>query len=165
MFERFLLAIDDTSAGDVGISFATALARKHGASVHVFHANEFVFGGRGVTVETNAEATRLVENAVDQLREAGVEATGECVLANVFTLAPRIAEAATRSGADAILFGSHRHRMLTRFLGKGVRERVTRMTSLPVLTAPSPLKISGRRIGPDAEVRRLALVGNQTANG
>ncbi|HEX3459760.1 MAG TPA: universal stress protein [Acidimicrobiales bacterium] len=163
MFERFLLAIDDTSAGDVGISFATALARKHGASVHVFHANEFILGGRGVTAETNAEATRLVENAVDQLRAAGVEATGECVLANVFTLAPRITEAASRSGANAILFGSHRHRWLTRFLGKGVRERVTRMTPLPVLTAPSPLKISGRRHGPDVEVRRLALAGGQTS--
>jgi len=165
MFERFLLAIDETTAGEVGISFATALAHRHGASVHVFHANEFIIGGRGVTAETHAEANRLVENAVDQLRAAGIEANGESVLANCFTLAPRIAEAASRVGADAILFGSHRHRWLTRFFGKGVRERVTRITPLPVLTAPSPLKIRGRRNGPDAEVRRLALVGNQPVSG
>jgi nucleotide-binding universal stress UspA family protein len=164
MFGRFLLAIDDTSAGEVGISFATALARQHGASVHVFHANEFILGGRGVTAETHDEANRLVGNAVDQLRAAGVEATGESALTNVFTLAPRIAEAASESRADAILFGSHRHRWLTRFFGKGVRERVTRITPLPVLTAPSPLKLGGRRNAPDAEVRRLAPVDNQMVN-
>jgi nucleotide-binding universal stress UspA family protein len=165
MFECFLLAIDETSAGEVGISFATALAHRHQASVHVFHANEFVLGGRGVTVETHDEADRLVAKAVEQLRAAGVEATGEVALANVFTLAPRIAEAASRSGADAILFGSQRHRTLTRLFGRGVRERVTRMTPLPVLTAPAPLKLSGRRHRPDAEVRRLALTGDQPVTG
>ncbi len=155
MFEHFLLAIDDTSAAEVGISFATALAHRNQASVHVFHANEFLVGGRGVTVETRAEAGQLVEQAVDQLRAAGVKATGEVGLANVFSLAPRIADAAARAGADAILLGSHRHRTLGRLFGRGVRERVTRMTPLPVLTAPAPLKLSGRRQRPGAEVSRL----------
>ncbi len=155
MFQRFLLAIDETTAGELGVSFATALARQHGASVHVFHANEYIFGGRGVTIETHDEALHLVDAAVGQLRAAGVEATGECTLANCFTLAPRIADAAAHCGADAILFGSHRHRRLTGLFSKGIRERVTRITPLPVLTAPSPLKLAGRR-GPDAEVRRLA---------
>ncbi len=156
MFKRFLLAIDGTAAGELGVSFATALARQHDASVHVFHVNEFIFGGRGVTMETQAEATRLVDSAVDQLRAAGVEASGECALANCFTLAPRIADAATESAGDAILLGSHRHRRLTRLFGRGVRERVIRTTPLPVLTAPSPLKLGGRRRGPEAEVTRLA---------
>lgn len=165
MFERFLLAIDETSAGEVGISFATALAQGHQASVHVFHANEFLIGGRGMTVETRDEANRLVEKAVDQLRAAGVKATGEVALANVFSLAPRIAEAASRAGADAILLGSHRHRILPRLFGRGVRERVTRMTPLPVLTTPAPLKLTGRRHQPDAEMRRLALLDNQMVAG
>jgi nucleotide-binding universal stress UspA family protein len=156
MFKRFLLAIDETAAGEVGVSFATALAREHGASVHVLHANEFLFGGRGVTVETHDEAAGLIDAAVDQLRAAGVEASGECVLANCFTLAPRIADAAVRAAADAILLGSQRHRRFTRLFGRGIRERVIRITPLPVLTAPSPLKLGGRRNGPDAEVRRLA---------
>jgi nucleotide-binding universal stress UspA family protein len=165
MFERFLLAIDETSAGEVGISFATALAHRNQASVHVFHANEFLVGGRGVTVETHAEAERLVEKAVDQLRAAGVKATGEVSLANVFTLAPRIADAASRAGADAILVGSQRHRTLARLFGRGVRERVTRMTPLPVLTAPAPLKLGGRRHRADAEVSRLAFSDSHPVAG
>ncbi|HWD52210.1 MAG TPA: universal stress protein [Acidimicrobiales bacterium] len=165
MFQRFLLAVDDTPASEVGISFATALAQSRQASVHVFHANEFLFGGRGVTLETHDEANHLMERAVDQLRAAGVKATGEVALANVFTLAPRITEAASRSGADAILLGSRRHRTLPRLFGRGVRERVTRMTPLPVLTAPAPLKLSRGRHRPDAEMRRLALADKHPVAG
>jgi nucleotide-binding universal stress UspA family protein len=164
VFERILLAIDDTTSGEVGISFATAMAHKFGASVHVFHANEYVIGGRGVTMETGDEASRLVERSVAQLRADGVEATGELVLANCFTLGPRIAEAAGRTEADAILLGSRRHRKFTRLLGRGIRERVIRSTPLPVLTAPSPLKVTGHRRGAEAEVRRLARIDNPTLN-
>jgi hypothetical protein len=88
-----------------------------------------------------------------------VEASGECSLANCFTLAPRIADAAALTGADVIVMGSHRHRRFVRLFGRGIRERVTRITPLPVLTAPAPLKL-GR--GPEAEVRRLAQSVDRT---
>ena len=156
MFQCLLLALDETASGEIGLSFATALAREHGSSVHIFHANELILGGRGVAVETSEEASRLVNVAVDRLGEAGVEASGEWTLANRFTLPWRIADAAARSGAGAILFGSHRHRRLHRLFGRGIRERVTRITPLPVLTAPPPLRLGGRRRGPMAEARRLA---------
>ncbi len=154
MFQRLLVAIDETAAGEVEVSFATALARRSGATVHVVHANVFLVGGRGTTYETEAEAARIVDRAVAQFRAAGVEATGEALLATCFNLAPRLADAAVDSRADAIVLGSHRHRRLTRLFGRGVRERIMRVTALPVLTAPSPLKL-GRRTAGSAEVRRL----------
>jgi nucleotide-binding universal stress UspA family protein len=156
MFERFLLAIDDSPASQVETSFAIALARQHQASVRVFHVNEYLFGGRGVTVESRAEASRLVSDVVDQLREAGIEASGIWAVATCFNVANRISEEAAQCSANAILLGSHRHRHLGRLFNRGVRERVTRVTSLPVLTAPSPLKLSRRRQGPATEARRLA---------
>jgi nucleotide-binding universal stress UspA family protein len=163
MFERFLLAIDETSAGDVGVSFACALARQHEASVHVVHGNLYLVGGRGVTVETREEATRLLDAAVAQLEAAGVATTGEVFHASVFSVAPRIADAAEGFGADAILLGSHRHRRMTRIFGRGIRERVIRATALPVLTAPSPLKLGrGNRRGPSGEIRRLARISTAT---
>jgi hypothetical protein len=85
-----------------------------------------------------------------------VDASGECALANFVTLAPRIADAAARARADAIVFGSHRHRRFNVLFGRRIRDRVIRITPLPVLTAPSPLRLRGRRHGPEAEVRRLA---------
>ena len=45
MFERILLAIDDSPAGEMATLFAGALARRTGASVHVLHVNERLVGG------------------------------------------------------------------------------------------------------------------------
>ena len=44
--------------------------------------------------------------------------------------------------ADAIVLGSTRNRRLGRLFSGQVRERTTRLTALPVLTAPAPLKVT-----------------------
>ena len=51
MFERILLALDDSPAGEVATAFAGALAQRAGtaASVHVLHVNEGLVGGHGLT--------------------------------------------------------------------------------------------------------------------
>ena len=64
-------------------------------------------------------------------------------LANCFTTANRIVEAAHEWGADVIMVGSTRRRFLRRSLGKGLRERITSLTCLPVLTGPAPLRVAG----------------------
>ena len=58
MFERLLLAIDESSAGEVGVSFAIALARRNSAAVHVLYVNQYVLGGRGHTQLDPGEAAR-----------------------------------------------------------------------------------------------------------
>ena len=155
MFQRLLLAIDETSAGEVGTSYAAALALEHGGVVHVVHANLFLVGGRGHTQETREEAARVVGAAVGQLRMAGIESTGETVLATCFSVGAVIADVAADRGSDVIVLGSHRHRRWTRVFGGGVREAVTRATPLPVLTSPSPLRM-GRWGATSTAVRRLA---------
>ena len=84
---------------------------------------------------------------------AAVDADGVHFLANCFTVADRIAEAAQDWGADVIVFGSNRRRHFARLGGAGLRERVTAATGLPTLTAPAPLKVP-RRI----DTRRLVPV-------
>jgi len=152
MFECLVLAIDESPAGEVGLSFATALARAHRSTVHVVHANVLLIGGRGTTAETREQSTRIVGAAVGQLNEAGVDASGEQFVATYFHVGSRIARVAEHVGADAIVLGSHRRRFFNRLLGRGVRERITRATSLPVLVAPSPLRVGRvdrRRSGGD----------------
>jgi nucleotide-binding universal stress UspA family protein len=143
MFTRLLLAIDDSEGSEVATAFAGALARHHGASVHVFHVNEYLVGGRGVTLRTQAEATDLLTGVVAQLRAAGVTSTGSAVSATYREVAGRIAAVAHRRSVDAIVLGSERHRRLGRLFSPQVRARTTRLTSLPVITAPSPLDVSG----------------------
>jgi nucleotide-binding universal stress UspA family protein len=142
MFTRLLLAIDDSSGSEVATDFVTALARHHGASVHVFHVNEYLVGGRGLTLRTRAEATDLLAGVVAQLRGAGVATTGSAVTATYREVASRIVGEARQQGVDAIILGSERHRRLGRLFSPKVRARTIRLTSLPVITAPSPLEIS-----------------------
>ena len=56
--------------------------------------------------------------------------------------------------ADAIVFGSNRSRHLGRLFSPQVRERTTRLTSLPILTAPAPLRVTaaGMRHAVQAQV-------------
>ena len=58
MFDRILLALDDSPAGDVATVFATALARRTGPTVHVLHVNERLVGGNGLTLRSRAGGNR-----------------------------------------------------------------------------------------------------------
>ena len=141
MFRRILLAIDDSQSSDVAISFATALAAQYSSAVRVVHVNEFLVGGRGFTVETEAQAISHLENAVSALRAAGIPTECSLYLTSCFGVDARIANAAHDWSADVIVLGSRRRRRFARLGGKGMRERVTCLTSLPILTAPAPLEV------------------------
>ncbi len=167
MLNRILLALDSSDSGQVALSFTIALARP-GTEVRILHINEFLLGGRGMTVETHREARFLLDDAVLQLRCNGVTAGGLVATATRFSVAECIIAEADRWTADAIVLGSARRRGLRRIACQGIRERVIRSTSLPVLTAPAPLRVGhadlaadpagppGRR-GPQPEppIRRL----------
>jgi nucleotide-binding universal stress UspA family protein len=155
MFQRLLLAIDNSDAGPVALSFAISVA-SHGAEVRVVHVNQYQVGGRGLTLETGGDAAQLVRDAVSELRAAGVRATGCLCRSSCFGVADLIVTEADRWAADAIVLGSRRHRGSRRILGQGVRPRVTRLSQLPVLTAPAPLKVSRRpgREGRAASIHR-----------
>jgi nucleotide-binding universal stress UspA family protein len=141
MFKRILVAIDDSDSNEVTLSFVLALARQSSATVRVVHINEFLVGGRGTTMETQAEAIQRLEIAVAALRDGGIPTEGSLYLASVFGVDARIVNAAHDWSADVIVLGSRRQRFF-RFGGKGMRERVTRLTALPILTAPAPLKLT-----------------------
>jgi nucleotide-binding universal stress UspA family protein len=142
MFDRILLALDDSPAGETAAAFATALARRTGASVHVLHVNERLVGGRGVTLQTQQEATDLVRATVRQLADAGVRASGSVRVSSYRAVPAQIVALARERADDAIVLGSNRHRRFGRLFSSRVRERTTRLTSLPVLTAPAPLRVS-----------------------
>jgi nucleotide-binding universal stress UspA family protein len=158
MFHRVLLAVDGSESGDVAVDFASAMARDLGASVRVVHVNERIVGGRGVAYESESEAMEIVERAVAALRRAGVRSDGVHYLANCFTVGERIADEAANWGADAIVFGSKRRRRWSRLRGAGLRERVTALTGLPVLTAPAPLKVARKVQGASLEHELAQLV-------
>jgi nucleotide-binding universal stress UspA family protein len=143
MHDRLLVAIDDSASTPFTLSYATALARLQGSAVHVVYVNQFLVGGRGFTASTATEASNLVDGAVRQLQDDGIAAGGRTVRATCFNV-PRavVAEAEVR-GSAVIVVGSRRRRGLGRLFGHNMRERITSLTPLPVLTAPAPLEVPG----------------------
>jgi nucleotide-binding universal stress UspA family protein len=140
MLNRILLGLDRSDSGQVALSFAMALAGP-AAAVRVVHVNEFQLGGRGLTVETADEATALVADAVTELHRAGIQASGLAAVSTCFGVADHLVAEAGRWPADVIVLGSCRRHGMRRMLSRGVRERVLRLSCLPVLTAPAPLKV------------------------
>src|SRR5580698_2472226 len=108
MFNRVLLAIDDSPSSEAAISFAIALAWQSSGAVRVVHVNEYLVGGRGFTVETQTEAIDHLENAVSLLRAAGIPTEGSLYMSSCFGVEARIANAASDWSADVILLGSRR---------------------------------------------------------
>jgi nucleotide-binding universal stress UspA family protein len=141
MFQRLLVAIDDSERSDVTLSFATAMARQFSAAVHVLHVNEYVVGSRSVPLRTDDEATELVTEALEQLRSEGVKASGSVRRASYRQVARHIATSADEFSADALILGSRRHGRFGALFSARVRERTTRLTSLPVIAAPAPLEL------------------------
>jgi nucleotide-binding universal stress UspA family protein len=139
MFHRILLALDAGEAGAVATSFTVALARERGAGVHVVHVNERLLGGRGVLAESPAEAVDVVAEALRELHSAGVRATGVTYRTTRLDVPAALCDLAVHVRADLIVLGSRRRRL--GFLGRSTRARIARRTSLPVLTAPAPLRV------------------------
>lgn len=149
MFERLLVAIDDSDCAEMVLDFATALARRESGAIHVVHVNQFLVGGRGFTELTEREAARLVKGTLRQLRQdvgdLRIEVSASLVRASCFQLPEAVVTVAQRQRSDAIVVGSRRRRGARRLFGHGIRERITSLSPLPVLVAPAPLEVPGRR--------------------
>ena len=166
MFERILVAIDDSSSAPVTVSFVAAFAHRHASAVHVVTVNQLLAGGRGWAESTDTEAARLVEGAVRELHGDGIVASGAVVRTSAFYLARAIVEGAEDYQASVIVLGSRRRRGFGRVFGRSVREHVVSLTTLPVLVAPAPLEGSGHRQGHEsgAKVEPTAVGGDLLAS-
>ena len=60
MFQRLLVAIDDSEQREITLSFALALARQCGSTVHLCFVNAVPMGGRGIPLLIDAEANDVV---------------------------------------------------------------------------------------------------------
>jgi len=153
MFQRLLVGIDDSEPRETTLSFAVAIARQHGSTVHLCFVNPVPVGGRGLAVLSAVEATEVEAGAMRQLRAEGIATTGSVRRAVSHRVADCLVASAGDLSADAIVLGSHRRRRLHRVLSSGVRERTIRLSCLPVLTAPAPLELPGRARGDRLVVR------------
>jgi nucleotide-binding universal stress UspA family protein len=139
MWDRLLLAIDQFGSGQTALGVSERLALATGAEVRVIHIRQLSNWARVPPLETPADAESLVGEAVFSLRLAGIGAEGRARSFPEDQVAQRIVEESMNWMCDAIVLGSRRLHGMNRITGRGVRERVLRMSVLPVIVASTPL--------------------------
>jgi hypothetical protein len=92
---------------------------------------------RVMPLETPADAENLVRDSVLSLGTSGVAAEGRFASTLEDQVARRIVDEAVYWECQAIVLGSRRERGIARLSGRVVRERVLRLSTLPVLVARS----------------------------
>jgi nucleotide-binding universal stress UspA family protein len=131
-----LVAVGSSPDRSPAVKLGAALAREHGARVHVVHVREHqVYGCAVVGFESSEDAHRLVDKAVSEIRGEGIEATGRVVRTIVGHVPNAILSEADDVGADEIIIDSQRAGALLR---RRTTQRLLRRSWLPVVVAPCP---------------------------
>ncbi|MCF2529853.1 universal stress protein [Yinghuangia soli] len=144
MYARILVAVDATPETAEVLARTAGLAGPLGAAVRVLHVQTVDVvdaGGTGaagiVEEETDAEAAKVVTDAVAVLREAGVAEVegwaGETLRADVPNA---VVDHAKEYGADLLVLGARRHKGLARLMLGSVSDAVVHRAPCPVMLVP-----------------------------
>lgn len=119
-FSRILVATDLSDASRAAIDWAIAIAKAHGASLRIVHAN----------VDAEQETPDELESLLKTAKLAGVDATSGFLTAPAWRA---INTAAEEYDADLIVLGTRGHTMSLSLLLGSVTDRVIRTSRIPVL--------------------------------
>ena len=143
---RIVVAVKRFDADRPVVRLATALASETGSGVQVVHIRERRCTKVGPCyTETMEEASLLVEEAVFELRMAGVGASGRVASTLQGRVPQALLDQADACSADAIVVGWRPRRGLRRLLHGGDRERLMRLSKVPVILAPLVARRQPRR--------------------
>lgn len=143
-FTKILCPIDFSDASIRALTYAAALAKWHGAQLHVVHVVPAADEGLVVAVDGGLVEPRRPASLEATARELGrvidtVGATGAAP--EVITEAGRthelIVQRARADAADLIVMGTHGRSGFNRLLLGSVTEKVLRTAPCPVLTVPA----------------------------
>ena len=159
MYERILLAIDMTPTEEnrSALTRTEQIGRLTGATVYLLHVARAhivpgdIIGGSGLGVlsaEDDVEAVdrQAVQQLVDSLAAAGVEAHGEIVSATEHDIADVILQRAKELDVDLVVLGHQHHRGVGNLFQSSVAERVIRRHPPYSILLARPPATSGNRV-------------------
>jgi nucleotide-binding universal stress UspA family protein len=139
MFERILLTVDGSPFAEQAIPYAKALAKCHGAAVHILRVApviapiDFPTGSAAyqqLLAQELTTAQNYVDNLVVSFRAEGIPADGEVLLGDPASL---ILETAARLNSSVIVMATHGRSGLSRLVFGSVADQVLRGAAIPVL--------------------------------
>jgi nucleotide-binding universal stress UspA family protein len=135
---KILTPTDGSETAEAAVRFAKDIALAEDADVVVLGVvHDLQYGDTAevdATPTIEVEMKNAVEHEVEELKEAGVRATGDLVPGAYVHEA--IAKEAADIGADLIVMGTHGRSGLGRTVIGSVADRVVRHTEVPVLLVP-----------------------------
>lgn len=149
MYERILVAIDESPTSELALKEAAVLAREQGATLRLAHVIDDSFAYTEVLMPQELSPQQVVERQAglrrlgDEVLSRGAAAAGalgttaETTLLTIAETDDRVYDAieqeATRWPADLIVMGTHGRRGFRRLLLGSVAEGLIRVTTKPVL--------------------------------
>jgi nucleotide-binding universal stress UspA family protein len=134
MFERILLAVDGSEHSFRAVPVAGELARRYEGEVIVLHVREHeVTWGADIDIETDPEATKLVDDVVRELKGQETNVRGEVVRVPLGNAPKAIVDTAHREGVGLIVMGSRGLSEWGRLLMGSVADKVMHLAECPVL--------------------------------
>ena len=155
MYDRILVAIDATPSEEnrSALTRTEQIGRLTGATVHLLHVARAhivpgdITGGSGLGVlsaqdDVEAVDRQAVQQLIDGLAAAGIEAHGEIVSATEHDVAEVILQRAKELDVDLLVLGHQHHRGAGNLFQSSVAERVIRQhPPYSILLARPPGKI------------------------
>lgn len=142
MFRRILVAIDGSDYSQQALPSAIEVAKKFGSEVFVLHVSEHDRGrAAAFSVESPADATKLVYDAVARLRGAGLTTSGVVHEVAVGHVAKDIVETACATGSDLIVTGSRGLSDVQGLLVGSVTHKVMQLSHVPVLVTRATIPV------------------------
>jgi nucleotide-binding universal stress UspA family protein len=138
VFERILLAVDESAYSRQAVPVAVDIAKKSGGEIIVFHVREHAaYSGVPGTweVESKEKAHGLVDGLKQEIEAAGVPARAEVRRRLAGRVAQAILDAADEHEADLVVMGSRGVSDLRGLLLGSVTHKVLQLSDRAVLVA------------------------------
>jgi nucleotide-binding universal stress UspA family protein len=159
MFKHVLVALDGSAYSQTALPTAIEVAKKFRADLFVVHVAEHDRGRAAVySIESPAEATKLVADAVKTARDAGIAAKGEVRDVAAGHVAKAIIETEVAHEVDLIVMGSRGLSDVQGLLLGSVTHKVIQLAQVPVLVARGPIPVTVKEEQPATAGLVLATV-------
>ena len=145
MYQRIMVAIDDSFATSSVLATAIEMAKLSGASLAICHAvdetlfaqkmGEIMLSNSVSAIENNlrGEAQSFLDQAAEVARAAGVAVETRLIASEAKQVADMLAEAASEWHADLLVVGSNGKRGLDRFFVGSVASRLVQKARTSLL--------------------------------
>jgi nucleotide-binding universal stress UspA family protein len=145
MFKHVLVAVDGSPYSQAALPTAVEVAKKFGTDLFVVHVFEHDRGrATAYSIESPAEATQLVADAVKTARESGIAAAGDVFDVAAGHVAKAIIEAAGANEVDLIVMGSRGLSDVQGLLLGSVTHKVIQLARVAVLVARGSIPVTDK---------------------